>query len=63
MIGCELEREGELAEPPGGILLAEDSGMIGCELEREGELAEPPGGIPPLGAEVNLYLSAGRASG
>ena len=45
------------------ILLAIDSGMIGCELEREGELAEPPGGIPPLGAEVNLYLSAGRASG
>ena len=63
MIGCELEREGELAEPPGGILLAKDSGMIGCELEREGELAEPPGGIPPLGTEVNLYLSAGRASG
>ena len=63
MIGCELEREGELAEPPGGVVLAEDSRVIGCELEREGELAEPPGGIPPLGAEVNLYLSAGRASG
>ena len=63
MIGCELEREGELAEPPGGIVLAEDSGVIECELEKEEELAEPPGGIPPLGAEVNLYLSAGRASG
>ena len=37
MTGCELEREGELAEPPGGMLLAEDSGMIGCELERETE--------------------------
>ena len=29
-------REGELAEPPGGVVLAEDSGVIGCELEREG---------------------------
>ena len=63
MISGELEREGEVAELPGGIVMAEDSGVIRCELEREGELAESPGGIPSLGAEVNFYLSASRASG